>query len=143
MTKRLMTNKQVDLRKLLKQGKLKTELDLERVTLLYRKLVSLSDQFPDLKKDKEILYKMIDDYENKHWCVEKDITDKQIEENDLAEYIVAQEQQFIVKRKDAIKIKLKEYGLTQQQLGTILGHNSKSYMSELINGISPLPCGIL
>ena len=33
--------------------------------------------------------------------------------------------------------KLKNLNLTQQDLGTILGHGSKSYMSELMNGVIP------
>lgn len=39
-------------------------------------------------------------------------------------------------RKQTIKSKLSELGLSQQDLGIILRH-SKSYISELINGISP------
>ncbi|MNR29466.1 hypothetical protein D3C85_1468550 [compost metagenome] len=35
-----------------------------------------------------------------------------------------------------IKNKIAEHGINQQDLGTLLGH-SKSYMSELMNGISP------
>ncbi|WP_157750465.1 helix-turn-helix domain-containing protein [Mucilaginibacter gotjawali] len=41
------------------------------------------------------------------------------------------------KRKNAIKSKLKEVGITQKQLGDILGHTSATYMSELMNGINP------
>jgi len=44
---------------------------------------------------------------------------------------------FINRRKKIIKQKLKGYGLTQQDLGVILGHNNKSYISELMNGIIP------
>ncbi|MTI23954.1 helix-turn-helix domain-containing protein, partial [Fulvivirga kasyanovii] len=59
----------------------------------------------------------------------------QVEESDNAEEIVKYEQRFINKRKDVIRKKLKEYDMTQQDLGEILGH-PKSYMSELINGVS-------
>ena len=29
------------------------------------------------------------------------------------------------------------WNITQQELGLVLGHKSKSYMSELMNGLSP------
>ena len=36
-----------------------------------------------------------------------------------------------------IKIKLKKLNLSQQDFGKILGHHTKSYISELMNGIRP------
>ncbi|MDZ7777004.1 MAG: helix-turn-helix transcriptional regulator [Bacteroidales bacterium] len=63
------------------------------------------------------------------------ISDSQVENSDKAEEIVNYEQKFIDKRKDSIRKKLKQYDMTQQDLGVILGH-PKSYMSELINGVS-------
>ena len=36
-----------------------------------------------------------------------------------------------------IRAKLKAWDLTQGNLGTILGHKSKTHMSELMNGIKP------
>lgn len=44
---------------------------------------------------------------------------------------------FIQRRKDLIHKKLKSLDLTQQDFGKILGHLSKSYISELMNGVSP------
>lgn len=44
---------------------------------------------------------------------------------------------FIKRRKELIRKKLKTLNLTQQDFGKILGHNNKSYISELINGVSP------
>jgi transcriptional regulator with XRE-family HTH domain len=49
---------------------------------------------------------------------------------------VQAENDFYEKRKERIKSKLKEAGLTQNDLAKILGHR-KSYMSELINGLRP------
>ena len=36
-----------------------------------------------------------------------------------------------------IRSKLKHFGLSQQDFGVLLGHRSKSYISELMNGVSP------
>jgi plasmid maintenance system antidote protein VapI len=44
---------------------------------------------------------------------------------------------FIDNRKQAIKTKLKVFDLSQENLAVILGHKSKTHMSELINGIKP------
>ena len=54
----------------------------------------------------------------------------------MAELVAEIERQFIAKRREIIKSKLSESGLNQQDLGLILNH-SKSYISELINGINP------
>ena len=40
-------------------------------------------------------------------------------------------------RRELIKKRLKMSGLNQQQLMLLLGHKSKTYMSELMHGISP------
>ncbi|MDD4192831.1 MAG: helix-turn-helix transcriptional regulator, partial [Mangrovibacterium sp.] len=45
------------------------------------------------------------------------------------------EQKFIARRKEAIRKKMKSYDMTQTDLGVLLGHK-KSYISELINGVS-------
>jgi transcriptional regulator with XRE-family HTH domain len=55
----------------------------------------------------------------------------------LAELLAEKERQFIQKRKELIRKKLKSLNLSQQDLGGVLGHRSKSYMSELVNGVSP------
>lgn len=51
--------------------------------------------------------------------------------------MVEEEGQFYQKRKELIKSKLSKLNLNQQEFGRILGHTSKSYMSELMNGVSP------
>ncbi|MGB1283227.1 MAG: helix-turn-helix domain-containing protein [Polaribacter sp.] len=72
-----------------------------------------------------------------NWSAESKISDKKLRESDIAELIAEKERLFIQRRKELIKQKLKKLNLTQQDFGKILGHQSKSYMSELINGISP------
>jgi antitoxin component HigA of HigAB toxin-antitoxin module len=114
---------------------LENEYALERASLLERKLRLMIDENPDLKPLRKKIRDLINDYEDRKWSDFDKVTDLQVEESDKAEEIVNYEQQFINKRKYAIRKKLKEYDMTQQDLGLILGH-PKSYMSELINGVS-------
>jgi antitoxin component HigA of HigAB toxin-antitoxin module len=93
------------------------------------------DENPDLKPLRSRLRDLIKEYEDREWSDFDRISDSQVDESDKAEEIVNYEKKFINKRKDAIRKKLKEYDMTQQDLGLILGH-PKSYMSELINGVS-------
>lgn len=115
--------------------RLENEYDLEKASLLERKLRLMIDENPDLKPLRSRLRDLIKEYEDREWSDFDRISDSQVEESDNAEEVVSYEQKFINKRKDAIRKKLKEYDLTQQDLGLILGH-PKSYMSELINGVS-------
>ncbi|MCB0516871.1 MAG: helix-turn-helix transcriptional regulator [Chitinophagales bacterium] len=80
---------------------------------------------------------MIEQYENENWNANAKITDKKLRESDIAELAAERERFFIQRRKELIRRKLKNLNLTQQDFGKILGHQSKSYMSELINGIRP------
>lgn len=115
--------------------RLENEYDLHSASLLERKLRLLLEENPDLKLIRKKLRDLIKDYEDKH-CSDLDkITDAQIENADKVEEIIDYEQRFIQKRKDSIRKKLKEFDMTQQDLGILLGH-PKSYMSELINGVS-------
>lgn len=79
---------------------------------------------------------LIEEYERNNWADEDKITDSQVKESDLAEALVQAENEFYHRRKELIKIKLKEAGLNQTDLAKILGHR-KGYMSELINGLRP------
>ena len=115
--------------------RLENEYDLEKASLLERKLRLMINENPDLKPIRKKLRNLIREYEDRAWSDFDKITDSQIEESDKAEKIVNYEQRFIQKRKEAIRKKLKEFDMTQQDLGVILGH-PKSYMSELINGVS-------
>ncbi len=114
---------------------LENEYDLQKASLLERKLRLMTDENPYLKGLRKKLRRLIKEYEAKEWADFENIPDSKVEESDKAEIIVNYEQQFIQKRKENIRKKLKEFDMTQQDLGTLLGH-PKSYMSELINGVS-------
>jgi plasmid maintenance system antidote protein VapI len=125
----------LDIREIKKIERLENEYDLEKASLLERKLRLMIDENPDLKPLRKKLRDLIKDYEDSKWSDFENISDSQVEESDNAEEIVSFEQKFIHKRKEAIRKKLKYFEMTQQDLGTILGH-PKSYMSELMNGVS-------
>ncbi|MCD4793755.1 MAG: helix-turn-helix domain-containing protein [Bacteroidales bacterium] len=115
--------------------RLENEYDLQKASLLERKLRLMIEENPNLKPIRKKLRDLIKEYEAKEWADFEKISDLKVEESDKAEVIVNYEQKFINKRKDSIRRKLKEFDMTQQDLGTLLGH-PKSYMSELINGVS-------
>jgi antitoxin component HigA of HigAB toxin-antitoxin module len=115
--------------------RLENEYDLEKASLLERKLRLMIEENPDLKPIRKKLRDLIKEYEDREWSDFDKITDSQVLESDKAEVIVNYEQKFFNKRKDAIRKKLNKYDMTQQDLGIILGH-PKSYISELINGVS-------
>lgn len=126
-----------DVQKLIDKGIIENELDHERALIAERKLRLLSNENPKYKIVRNELRELIASYETKNWAEDSKIDISKIHENDLAEIIAEEERIFIEKRKASIRKKLKSLNLTQQQLGVILGHNSKSYISELINGICP------
>lgn len=115
--------------------RLENEFDLQKSSLLERKLRLMSDDNPDLVPIRKKLRELIKEYEDREWNDFDNISDSKIEESDKAEMILALEQKFIIKRKESIRKKLKEFDMTQQDLGVILEH-PKSYMSELMNGVS-------
>jgi plasmid maintenance system antidote protein VapI len=114
---------------------LDNEYDLQKATLLERKLRLLVKENPELKPIRAKLRELIKSYEDRVWSDFNNIPDSKIYESDKAEEIISFEQRFINKRKEAIRKKLKEFDMTQQDLGVILEH-PKSYMSELMNGVS-------
>jgi len=114
---------------------LKSEYDLQKASLLARKLRWMSQDDSSLIPIRDKLLQLMENYENKHWNNSDLITDEQIEESDKAEDIIQKEIEFYNKRKEIIRSKLKEYDMNQQELGELLGH-SKSYISELVNGAS-------
>ncbi len=125
----------IDIKEIEKIERLENEYDLEKASLLERKLRLMTNENPDLKPMRKKLRDLIKEYEDRQWSDLDKITDSQIIESDKAEEIVNYEQIFINKRKEAIRKKLNEYDMIQQDLGLLLGH-PKSYMSELINGVS-------
>jgi transcriptional regulator with XRE-family HTH domain len=119
-----------------KLSSLTSELDYEKASSLFLKLRVLEKENKSYKPIRNHLRTLIKDYEKRNWADEHSITDNQIKESDLAEALVQVENDFYQRRKELIKIKLKEAGLTQNDLAKILEHR-KGYMSELINGLRP------
>jgi antitoxin component HigA of HigAB toxin-antitoxin module len=128
---------QFDIEKVLGVGMLQNELEYERALIADRKLRILSKENSRLKSLREKLRDIIEKYETKNWSDNTVIDENQLIESDLAELIAEKERQFIQSRKKLIKKHLKKRSLNQQDLGVLLGHTSKTYMSELMNGVSP------
>lgn len=124
-----------DIKDIEKIERIENEYDLQKASLLERKLRLMIKENPDLKPIRKKLRDLIKNYEDKEWADFENISDSKIEKSDKAEEIINSEQKFIKKRKDTIRKKLKEFDMTQQDLGIILEH-PKSYMSELMNGVS-------
>jgi len=130
-------NTQFDISKLIASGQIRNELDFERALVADRKLRVLSKEDPKFKIVRKKLRDLIAQYEDHNWSVDSDISDKQFRESDIAESVAEKERLFIQRRKVLIREKLKQFQLKQQEFGEILGHSSKSYISELMNGVSP------
>lgn len=128
---------QFDISQLIETGKIQNELDFERALIADRKLRVLSKENPKFKSVRKKLRDLIEQYENQNWSAKSKISNKKLRENDIAELIAERERVFVQRRKELIRKKLKKLNLTQQDFGKILGHQSKSYISELINGVSP------
>jgi len=128
---------QFDISELIENGKILNELDFERAMIADRKLRVLAKENPKFKSVRKKLRNLIEQYENKNWSADSNFSDKKLRESDVAELIAEKERLFIQRRKELIRKKLKNLNLTQQDFGKVLGHQSKSYMSELINGVSP------
>jgi transcriptional regulator with XRE-family HTH domain len=127
---------QLGLKKILRKGILTSELEFERASIIDRKLRLLVKEHPELADEHSRLLDILYAYETEHW-VNRKITHEKITENDIAEQIAEYENKFYKQRKDVIKTKLKEKGLTQKQLGMLLGHSSETYISELVSGVTP------
>ena len=124
----------IDLETVLKKGSLSTEIEHERAIVLQRQLRLLEKEHPELGVKRKELRTLIKGYEDKYWTGEN-ISEELIVKSDAAEILVEKERQFLARRKDLIRVKLKELSLSQKQFGIILGHSSATYVSELINGI--------
>tara|TARA_R110002049_G_scaffold192535_2_gene361392 strand:+ start:277 stop:837 length:561 start_codon:yes stop_codon:yes gene_type:complete len=130
-------NTQFDISHLIETGTIQNELDFERALIADRKLRVLSKENPKFKSVRKKLRDLIEKYEYQNWSAKSKISDQKLRESDIAELIAEKERLFIQRRKELIRKKLKNLNLTQQDFGKILGHQNKSYISELMNGISP------
>lgn len=122
---------------IMKLNELYSELEFERATAIYGKLRWMVEEDSSLKLIRQHLKSLIKQYERMHWNDELKISNEQITESDIAEKIVSSENEFIQNRKSLIRSKLKDIGISQQDLAKILGHRP-NYMSELINGVRPM-----
>ena len=128
---------QLDISQLIEAGKIQNESDFKRALIADRKLRVLSKENPKFKTTRKKLRDLIEQYENQNWSADSKISDKKLRESEVAELIAEKERLFIQRRKELIRKKIKNLNLTQQDFGKILGHQSKSYISELMNGVSP------
>lgn len=125
----------VDIREIENIRKLDNEFDLQKALLLDRKLRLLVKENRELKPLHDKLFQLIQEYEEKNWTNTDSISDQQFEEAENAGQLIEIERKFISQRKEAIRNQLKNYEMNQSDLGVLLRHK-KSYMSELINGVS-------
>ena len=78
--------------------RIENEYDLQKASLLDRKLRLMIKENPDLKPIRKKIRDLIAEYENKKWSDFENITDSQIEESDKAEEIIDYEQKFNEKK---------------------------------------------
>ena len=128
------TLKETDIKSMIRKGEISSELELERASLAARFLRLQSEDQPELAALEQQLSTLIRDYESKNWADFKLVTEKQVKESNLAEKLAAREFKFYKQRRELIIQTLKHNGLNQNDLSAILAH-SKSYTSELLNGI--------
>lgn len=125
----------IDIREIEDIQQLDNEYDLQKALLLDRKLRLMVKENIDLKPIHDRLFQLIQDYEAKKWSDSENISEKQFDDSETAEQLVEIERKFIAQRKESLRKKLKSYDMNQTDLAVLLGHK-KSYMSELINGVS-------
>lgn len=128
---------QFDIEKIVESGSIANELDYERALIADRKLRLLSKGNIHFRNLRSRLRNLIGKYEDAEWSDVGKIDEQKLSESDRAERTAQQERLFIENRRQSIRKKLKELELTQENLASILGHRSKTHMSELINGIKP------
>ena len=126
-----------DIENLVDNGSITNELDYERALIADRKLRLLSKESIHFKNLRLKLRDLIEQYEDSEWNHIDNITEEKFVESTKAERLAESERLFVETRKQEIRKKLKELDLTQENLAIILGHKSKTHMSELINGIKP------
>lgn len=126
-----------DIEAILKKGRLSNELDYERALVAERKLRLLAKEDAQFTTMRQQLRVLLEAYELGEWSDPSSIDDRQLIKSEKAEFIAEQERQFMETRKRTIRNRLKQLELTQENMASILGHKSKTHMSELMNGIKP------
>ncbi|OJV16824.1 MAG: hypothetical protein BGO21_28615 [Dyadobacter sp. 50-39] len=125
-----------NIRKILDAGRIETELDHERVLLADRHLMLQEEVQANLRPTRKAIGDLIVEFEARCWAHESLVTDAQMEEHEAAEIHAEREYVFIWNRRKLILEKLQALSLKQKDLAILLNH-SKSYTSELLNGIRP------
>lgn len=126
-----------DIEKIIEKGVITNELDYDRALVADRKLRLLAKENLHFKNLRSKLRDIIEKYEKSEWSDVEKIDDNKVLESDKSERLAELERLFLENRKQVIRKKLKELELTQENLALILGHKSKTHMSELMNGIKP------
>ncbi len=126
-----------DIEQIIEKGIITNELDYDRTLIADRKLRLLVKENPHFKILRIKLRDIIEKYENSEWGDIDNVDDNKLIASKKSEHIAEPERLFIENRKQAIRKKLKAFDLTQENLASILGHKSKTHMSELMNGIKP------
>lgn len=126
-----------DIEKIVEKGLITNELDYDRALIADRKLRLLAKANPHFKNLRSKLRNIIEKYEDSEWSDVENIDNNKVTESNKSEHIAELERLFIENRKQVIRKRLKELDLSQKNLGSILGHKSKTHMSELMNGIKP------
>lgn len=122
---------------IIQKGSLSSELEYAHAQIADRNLRLAVKEDASLQPLRLQLRAILQAYQEAKWRDEDKITDAQIAESDRAEAQAEMERQFLAQRRQVIKDRLKDLGLKQNDLGSLLGH-SKSYMSELMNGVRSL-----
>ncbi len=143
------TLKKINVNELIKKGKVENEFEYKKLSNyalhLDNELDELEEKGEDLnsKTYKQLYNKLnkateiLDKY-SKENHIKYDFSDEWLKENEIAEKEAEEERQEMRKRKKILKQLLKEYNLKQQELGYILGYKSKTYISNIVNGLKPL-----
>ncbi|MBE8712070.1 helix-turn-helix domain-containing protein [Sphingobacterium hungaricum] len=126
-----------DIENIIEKGSITNELDYDRALIADRKLRLLAKESIHFKNLRLKLRDIIEKYESSEWSDIDKIDNHKLVESEKSEHIAEQERLFIENRKKTIRKKIKELDLTQENLASILGHKSKTHMSELMNGIKP------
>lgn len=125
-----------NIKRILDAGRIETELECEQVALAKRYLAQQEKSNPELDATIDALRNLIFEFEGRRWSDRSTITDAQIEESESAVNQAEKEFVLIRKRRKLILAKLREFSLKQKDLALLLSH-SKSYTSELLNGLRP------
>lgn len=125
-----------NIKRILDAGRIETELECEQIALAKRYLRLQEENQPDLGATIEALRNLVIEFEDRCWSDRSLITDAQVQESEAAEIQAEREYVFIRQRRKLILAKLQELSLKQKDLSLLLNH-SKSYTSELLNGIRP------